>query len=315
MNKYPLLAKKHKDWDGYFPKHTWFYLYSGQNDRDNIASMSQLCANGFGELELHLHHGRGYLNQNLQFNVFQDVEDSEALRNLIKRAISDFNQCGALITSDEKITFGVIHGAWALDNSRNMRHSYGWCGVNDEITVLKEMGCYADFTFPAWGTMQPAMVNTIYYARDDPIKPKSYNLGIPMVTGKIRDDFVIFMGPAMGITDIGQKNPPNPSRMLYWIESSVCVVGQPQWIFVKVDSHGCHPGNKEVILGEQMDSFFNHIETKYNDGKHYRLHYVTAREAFNIAKAAEAGMKGNPNEFRNFIIKPYKNSLSRKSKS
>jgi hypothetical protein len=34
---------------------------------------------------------------------------------------------------------------------------------------------------------------------------------------------------------------------------------------------------------------------------------VTAREAYNIAKAAEAGAAGNPNDYRNFLIPPYVN--------
>ena len=50
---------------------------------------------------------------------------------------------------------------------------------------------------------------------------------------------------------------------------------------------------------------FTYLEKKYNDGNNYILHYATARECYNIVKAAEAGMQGKPNEYRNFIIKPY----------
>jgi hypothetical protein len=35
-----------------------------------------------------------------------------------------------------------------------------------------------------------------------------------------------------------------------------------------------------------------------------RLHYVTAREAFNVAKAAEAGHAGNPADYRDFVLPP-----------
>jgi hypothetical protein len=41
------------------------------------------------------------------------------------------------------------------------------------------------------------------------------------------------------------------------------------------------------------------------------LHYVTAREAYNIAKAAEAGHAGDPNDFRDFVIPPPANRLIR----
>ena len=34
------------------------------------------------------------------------------------------------------------------------------------------------------------------------------------------------------------------------------------------------------------------------------LHYVSAREAYNIVKAAEAGMQGNPGDYRDFHLPP-----------
>jgi hypothetical protein len=32
---------------------------------------------------------------------------------------------------------------------------------------------------------------------------------------------------------------------------------------------------------------------------------MTAREVYNCIKAAEKGLKGNPNEYRDYILKPY----------
>ena len=48
----------------------------------------------------------------------------------------------------------------------------------------------------------------------------------------------------------------------------------------------------------------NHLEQTYNDGKRYVLHYVTAREVYNIIKAAEAGMTGNPHDYRDYELPP-----------
>jgi hypothetical protein len=56
-----------------------------------------------------------------------------------------------------------------------------------------------------------------------------------------------------------------------------------------------------------MDQFYTDIEAKYNDGINWKLHYVSAREMYNIIKAAEAGMTGDPGNYRDFIIKPYAN--------
>jgi hypothetical protein len=47
---------------------------------------------------------------------------------------------------------------------------------------------------------------------------------------------------------------------------------------------------------------FKHLESTYNDGKNYVLHYVNSREVFNIIKAAEAGLSGNPNDYRDHVL-------------
>jgi hypothetical protein len=57
-----------------------------------------------------------------------------------------------------------------------------------------------------------------------------------------------------------------------------------------------------VVLGQPVDAMFHDLESRYNDGSRYVLHYVTAREMFNIAKAAEAGLEGNPGDYRDFCI-------------
>ena len=54
---------------------------------------------------------------------------------------------------------------------------------------------------------------------------------------------------------------------------------------------------------------FEHLVTKDNDGKAYVLRFVTASEAYNRVKAAEAGKSGKPNDYRDHIVKPYANSV------
>jgi hypothetical protein len=41
----------------------------------------------------------------------------------------------------------------------------------------------------------------------------------------------------------------------------------------------------------------------YNDGKKFVLHYVSAREMFNIALAGMHGLKGDPNDFRDHFLR------------
>jgi len=44
---------------------------------------------------------------------------------------------------------------------------------------------------------------------------------------------------------------------------------------------------------------------KYNDASRYVLHYVTAREAYNLARAAVDGKTGDPRQYYDYLIPPY----------
>src|SRR4029453_6160995 len=91
------------------------------------------------------------------------------------------------------ILFGFIHGNWALDNSLpNGRY----CGLNNEITLLRDLGCYADFTLPsAPSPAQTRIFNTIYWGTDDPQRPRSHDTGIPLTPdGPIGGDLLMFPG-------------------------------------------------------------------------------------------------------------------------
>jgi len=46
----------------------------------------------------------------------------------------------------------------------------------------------------------------------------------------------------------------------------------------------------------------DHLETKYNDGRDWKLHYVSAREMYNIIKAAENGLDGDPGAYRDHVL-------------
>lgn len=59
-----------------------------------------------------------------------------------------------------------------------------------------------------------------------------------------------------------------------------------------------------TLLGEPVNQMFAYLEERYNDGERYRLHYVSTREMYNIAKAAEAGESGDPGQYRDFILAP-----------
>ena len=51
---YPKVAGKFKDADGYYPKHTFFYPEE-EYRQEHLDKITELCQQGFGEIEIHLH--------------------------------------------------------------------------------------------------------------------------------------------------------------------------------------------------------------------------------------------------------------------
>ena len=108
--------------------------------------------------------------------------------------------------------------------------------------------------------------------------------------------------PKIENSEITKANPPRKDRIDLWVEQGICVKGREDWIFIKVHTHGAQEKNFDCMLGKPMHNMHNYLETKYNDGVNYKLHYVTAREMYNIIKAAEAGEKGEPGEYRDYKL-------------
>lgn len=303
-DEYPKLAKKHRDADGCHPKHC-FYYPEEEYRKEHLDKIEALCRQGLGEIEIHLHH----------------EDDTEAgLREKLSRFTQILhNTHGALSKHPEtdKLAWGFVHGDWALDNSEATGAN---CGINNELIILREEGCYADFTLPsAPSNTQTAKINSIYYAKDDPDKPKSHNHGKDVsVDGKPWGDLMIVQGPLMlnwknrkwGLlprienSDIRGNSPPSPNRIALWVKAGIHVQGRPEWIFIKVHTHGAQENDMDTLLGEPVDAMFTELENNYNDGKKYSLHYVSTREIYNIIKAAEEGKTGNPHEFRDYILPP-----------
>jgi len=307
--EYPKLVDGHVDADGKPPQHTWFYPC--EQDLSFLSDLAALAFRGLGEVEFHLHHHN---------------DTSERLAHKLERSKREFSKRGATITAEQKPKnhFAFIHGNWALGNS----HPKGlWCGVNDEITILQNTGCFADFTLPsAPHPTQTRKLNSIYYAKDIPDRPKSHDTGTDARVGfRNRKDFLLVQGPLMlyrspqpqrwlPIIDTGevaQENPATPQRVDAWIRANIHVQGRPEWIFVKIHTHGANPRNRDALFGRQMQEMFAYLEKQYNDGEKYKLHYATAREVYNIIKAAEDGKDGDPGIYRDYIIPPYANTRIR----
>ena len=91
-----------------------------------------------------------------------------------------------------------------------------------------------------------------------------------------------------------------------WVHANIHVTGRPEWRFIKIHTHGASlKADADEILGPEMDQALTYMEKTYNDGARYVLHYITAREAFNLARAAVDGKQGDPRQYYDYLIPPY----------
>lgn len=298
VRRYPVLARKHCDSDGRVPQHTFFYPEEEYRP-EHLDHLAALCRRGYGDVEIHLHHDR---------------DTAEGLRSKLETFRDTLHERHGLLHRNPEtgaVEYAFIHGNWALDNGDNGRN----CGVDNELAILRETGCYADLTLPsAPGPAQTRKINSIYYAAEDGL-PKSHDHGVDVrAGGSASGDLMIIQGlltlnfrsrkwgivPRVENSEASGDNPPSPLRARLWVEEGVRIAGRPEWVFIKLHTHGASERNMEALLGRPMDETLTFLEQTYNDRVRYRLHYVTAREMYNIIKAAEAGASGNAGEYRNF---------------
>jgi hypothetical protein len=195
------------------------------------------------------------------------------------------------------------------------------CGVRGELKILKETGCYADFTMPsAPDPTQTRMINSLYYAKNT-LHCKSHDTGRPVTAGEtahLREDpeqLLLVQGvlalnprrrkwgflPRVENSDLTQANPPTPLRLRVWLRHHIHVIHRPDWIFIKLHTHGAPDPSNQMLLGPEFQAFHQHL-AESKDAFH--LHYVSAREFVNILHAAEDKLPGDPGQYRNYLYSP-----------
>jgi hypothetical protein len=290
VHDYPRSVAGLADSRGRPPQHTFFFPLEEYRPRV-LEQLAGLCHRGFGEVQVHLHHDR---------------DTSQHLREKLEWFKQTLHREHGLLHRDQQgqIRYGFIHGNWALDNS----HPAGcWCGVNDELTVLRETGCYADFTMPAApDPCQTRAINSIYYAIDDPTRPKSHDTGaaarvggcppdggLLMVQGPLALDWgdrKLGLLPRLENADLHAQRPPAPRRLDLWQRAAVGVQGRPEWTFIKLHTHGAKPANAKVLLGAPMRELHQELARRALADRNFRYYYVTARELADLVHAAEIGV-------------------------
>jgi hypothetical protein len=295
-----------RDVDGTKFRHTNFYPAEQYHPRI-LEKMAEMQAEGLGDVEIHLHHG---------------IEKPDTAENLRKSLIefrdilAEEHKCLSRMDGDGKPMYAFVHGNLALANSCGGK----FCGVDEEMQILQETGCYADMTLPsAPDETQVPIINEIYEC-GLPLHEK-----MPHRKGKRIEVFgnqpqlpLIFQGPLVFNWTRRIKSLPVPrleegalvynqpmdlARLNRWLSANVTVKGKSDWVFVKLYCHGFFDYDQSACIGEDARRFFGEIvENGEKTGK-YKVHFATAREAFNMVAAAIDGKKGTPNDFRNYRLK------------
>lgn len=295
--RYPEVTAGFVDADGRGPQHSFFFPGEEYHD-DYFDLIDDMVRKGHGEVELHLHH---------------DGATEETMREEVLRYLDIYAARGHLPRDpDGRIRYAFIHGNWCLANARPDGR---WCGVDAELPLLFETGCYADFTFPAAPDVsQPNIVNQIYWPTGDLARRRAYEQGRPARVGEqFGDRLLMITGPlSFAMRDnkpiprleygaLTAHDPGRASRVKTWVDQNIHIAGRPEWVFVKVYTHGAPEAQGASLLGDGGRSLHEGLAA-YNDGERFKLHYVTAREMYNIAMAAMAGESGDPNDFRDYAL-------------
>lgn len=291
VREYPQIYGDFRDASGRPPQHTFFFPQD-EYQPEYLDLLKELCVAGYGDVDIHLHH---------------ENDTSEGFREKMSSFRDTLYHRHELLRKDPatgEIVYGFIHGNWTLCNA----HPRGYnCGVNDELNVLRETGCYADFTLPsAPSPTQVSTINSIYYAWDRPGRPRSHETGqraavgrrppensLLMIQGPLVPDWKRakwFVFPRTENGDLHHHRPATWERFEYWMQAHVHVQGRPDWYFVKLHTHGCKPGNIDTLLGEEMARFHRDLATFAEGHPQFRYHYVTAWEMAQLVHLAEAGL-------------------------
>ncbi|HMP15444.1 MAG TPA: hypothetical protein PKD72_00340 [Gemmatales bacterium] len=298
--EYPECFAGFRDSDGFFPRHTFFYP-AEEYEPAYLHQLADLCRKGFGEVEIHLHH---------------DNDTAENLRHTLlsfKKKLREQHGLLSIHRHSNEVGYAFIHGNWALDNS----HPAGrWCGINNELDILRETGCFTDMTMPtAPSPTQTTTINSIYYACDDPQRPKSHDRGYRVDTcNRPEKSLLLIQGPLLldwsrrkwGLLPrienacLQGNQIPTAQRLKLWLRACIQVPQRPDWYFVKLHTHGANEKNMPVLLGEPMRAFHQMLRQRLEDDRNFHYHYVTAREMANLVFAAEAGFQGTVAEARDY---------------
>ena len=293
-----------RDNDGTPFRHTNFYP-AEQYHKPLLERLAALQADGFGEVEIHLHHG---------VNHPDTPENLKSVLIQFRDVLAEEHRCLSRADGSRPM-YGFVHGNWALANSAGGR----FCGVDSEMQILAETGCYADFTLPAAPQQsQVPRVNAIYQC-GYPLEQRSpHRRGANVRVGSAPSLPIIITGPLVfnwhrrvhgvpvprledGV--LAANYPPDLRRLHRWKNAHIAVEGRPQWIFIKLSCHGFIDQDQPHLIGDSMRRFLESMIAWGDRTGDFKVHFASAREAFNMVVAACHGQQGNPHQYRDYQLR------------
>jgi hypothetical protein len=303
--EYPRAVDSWRDHEGQPFVHTYFYP-GEQYDRGLVDRIAEHCHRGWGEIEIHLHHG---------------VDAPDTAENT-RRQLVEFRDAlvlrhGSLCFLDgsDQPQYAFVHGNFTLANSAG---GYA-CGVDNEMEILADTGCYADFTLPA-AAFHPAQigkVNSLYECSlpfdaaaphrkgRDLRRGRTPQTSPLMVQGPLMLDFDRNARNGIGRVENASliaTNPPSMRRLNLWRKAAISVQGRPDWVFIKIHCHSMDPTHREAVMGGIMQRFLAELCEGASERQEV-IHFVTARQMVNMIWAACDGREGNPGEYRDYRLK------------
>ncbi len=303
--EYPEAVDRWRDHDGRPFVHTYFYP-AEQYDEGLVQMLAEHCHAGWGEVEVHLHHGMTHPDT---------VENTQRLLMEFRDQLASRHRCLASEAGSDQPRYAFVHGNFALANSSAGRH----CGVDSEMKILADTGCYADFTLPAglYHPAQTAKINSLYECALPLEQAAPHRKGVDLAAGRSPHKFPLMVqGPLLAdfkgalrspgllveTSAVTRRNPMSLRRLALWKQARITVQGRPDWLFIKVHCHGMDPTQKDAVIGEAFRQFLKDLVSGAAE-RNEALHFVTAREMTNIILAACDGREGNPGDYRDYRFK------------
>jgi hypothetical protein len=299
----PPLLDRFRDSDGRPFRHTYFFP-AEQYDEGLLERLAAHCHAGWGETEVHLHHG------------VQSPDTSASTRAMLAGFRDQLARHGLLCSwqGDGRPRYAFVHGNWALANSSGGR----FCGVDDELAILAETGCYADFTLPsAPDPAQVPTVNSLYECTRPLTERAAHRRGRHLRVGRAPVTFPLIMQgplaldfsrggvravvPRIENSEVSANRPITTRRLGIWRRAGISVRARPDWVFIKLHCHGMDARDLDQMLGAGRVASLEALRAFAGETGD-ALHFVTAREMVNIALAACDGRDGSPNDFRDYRL-------------